>query len=78
MLAFVCVTLQLAELLTISEIIKSQYVWISKQPSVGGCYKQTPLLQLVPETENGFHMLQGHRTGTNMFYEWSLKKRCIR
>ena len=36
------------------------------------------VLQLVPETENGFHLIQGHRTGTNMFYEWSLKKRCIR
>jgi len=39
MWTFVCVTLKLAELLTISEIIKSQYAWISKQPSVGGCYK---------------------------------------
>ena len=40
--------------------------------------QQYILLQLVPETENGFHILHGHRTGTNMFYEWSLKKRCIR
>src|SRR6218665_2298941 len=36
------------------------------------------ILQLVPETENGFHMIQTQRTGTNMVYEWSLKKRCIR
>src|SRR6218665_1111416 len=36
------------------------------------------LLQLAPEPENGFHILQYDRTGTNMFYEWSLKKRCIR
>ena len=36
------------------------------------------LIQLVPETEDGFHMIQTQRTGTNMFYEWSLKKRCIR
>src|SRR6218665_3957168 len=36
------------------------------------------VLQLAPEPENGFHILQYDRTGTNMFYEWSLKKRCIR
>src|SRR6218665_2395750 len=51
----------------------------------GGATKQTEqkhiwytLLQLAPEPENGFHILQYDRTGTNMFYEWSLKKRCIR
>ena len=36
------------------------------------------ILRLAPEPENGFHILQYDRTGTNMFYEWSLKKRCIR
>src|SRR6218665_144439 len=36
------------------------------------------ILQLAPEPENGFHILQYDRTGTNMFYEWSLKKRCLR
>jgi len=27
------------------------------------------LLQLVPETENGFHIIQGHRTGTHILQE---------
>src|SRR6218665_3741104 len=36
------------------------------------------VLQLAPEPENGFRILQYDRTGTNMFYEWSFKKRCIR
>ena len=37
------------------------------------------ILRLAPEPDNSFHnILQYDRTGTNVFYEWSLKKRCIR
>src|SRR6218665_4034859 len=45
---------------------------------IHACMQECMLLQLVPETEKGFRMIQTQRTGTNMFYEWSLKKRCIR